>query len=213
MASAAAPRRVDGASTAQPGRRAAAARRRRGPPSTRQSGAPRTGAQLHLDKTVPRRSVSALEAVRMKAPARFRTRAATSSAGLQRRSKAAARRQCQRYQTRTETGHGAGICACSWPLFKKKSAATPRAACLRSCPARLSRAMSCARSAAWRAARPPPLTSPSPPFTQCYRRGPFWPAYGAIARPPDPSESPACDGPTAAPPQRPSSDGSRRGPT
>ena len=126
MASAAAPRRVDGASTAQPGRRAAAARRRRGPPSTRQSGAPRTGAQLHLDKTVPRRSVSALEVLRVKAPVRFQTRAATSGAGLQRRSKAAARRQCQRYQTRTETGHGAGICACSWPLFKKKSAATSR---------------------------------------------------------------------------------------
>ena len=181
MASAAAPRRVDGASTAQPGRRAAAARRRRGPPSTRQSGAPRAGAQLHLDKTVPRRRVNALKVLRVKAPVRFQTRAATSGAGLQRRSKAAARRQCQRYQTRTETGHGAGICACSWPLFKKKSAATPRAACLRSCPARLSRAMSCARSAAWRAARPP-FSSPSPPFTQCYRRGRFWPASGATAR-------------------------------
>ena len=150
---------------------------------------------------MPRRSVSALEVLRVKAPVRFQTRAATSGAGLQRRSKAAARRQCQRYQTRTETGHGAGICACSWPLFKKKSAATPRAACLRSCPARLSRAMSCARSAAWRAARPP-LTSPSPPFTQCYRRGPFWPASGATARPPVPSESPTCDGPMAAPRQR-----------
>ena len=36
----------------------------------------------------------------------------------------------------------------------------------------------------------PPFTSPYPPFTQCYRRGPFWPAYGATARAPLPSESP-----------------------
>ena len=30
----------------------------------------------------------------------------------------------------------------------------------------------------------PPLTSPSPPLPQCYRRRPFWPASGATARPP-----------------------------
>ena len=48
----------------------------------------------------------------------------------------------------------------------------------------------------------PPFTSPYPPFTQCYRRGPFWPAYGATGRGPVPSESPTCDGPMAAPPQR-----------
>ena len=184
MASAAAPRRVDGASTAQPGRRAAAARRRRGPPSTRQSGAPRTGAQLHLDKTVPRRSVSALEAVRMKAPARFRTRAATSSAGLQRRSKAAARRQCQRYQTRAKTGHGAGIRACSCPLFKKEP---PRPLAQRVCAAAQQDCQEqcrLTRGRRGRVARPPLHLSFSPPFTQCYRRGPFWPASGATARAP-----------------------------
>ena len=87
------------------------ARRRAGvePPSTRRSGAPQTGAQLHLDKTVPRRSVNPLEVLRAKAQVRFRTRAATSSAGLQRRSKAIARRQCQRYHTRAKAGHGARI--------------------------------------------------------------------------------------------------------
>ena len=54
-----------------------------------------------------------------------------------------------------------------------------------------------------RGVRPdPPLTSPSPPLTQCYRRRPFWPASGATARPPHPRESPTCDGPIAAPPQR-----------
>ena len=50
-----------------------------------------------------------LEVLRAKAPVRFRTRAATSSAGLQRRSKAIARRQCQRYHTRAKAGHGARI--------------------------------------------------------------------------------------------------------
>ena len=54
-----------------------------------------------------------------------------------------------------------------------------------------------------RGVRPdPPFSSPSPPLTQCYRRGPFWPAYGATARAPVPRESPTCDGPMAAPPQR-----------
>ena len=53
-----------------------------------------------------------------------------------------------------------------------------------------------------RGVRPdPPFSSPSPPLTQCYRRGPFWPAYGATARAPLPSENPTCK-PHAAPPQR-----------
>jgi hypothetical protein len=143
-----------------------------------------------------------LEVLRVKAPVRFQTRAATSGAGLQRRSKAAARRQCQRYQTRTETGHGAGICACSWPLFKKKSAATSRSvfAQLSSkiVKSNVLREVGCVACGP----TPPPLTSPSPPLTQCYRRRPFWPASGATARPPHPRESPTCDGPIAAPPQR-----------
>ena len=101
MASAAAPRRVDGASTAQPGRRAAAARRRRGPPSRQRSGTQRTGAQLHLDNTVPRRSVHPSKALQAKAPVRFRTRAATSAGLRCSRRKAAGRRQCQRHQART----------------------------------------------------------------------------------------------------------------
>ena len=201
MASAVAPRRVDGASTAQPGRRAAAARRRRGPPSRQRSGAPRAGAQLHLDKTVPRRSVSALEVLRVKAPVRFQTRAATSGAGLQRRSKAAARRQCQRYQTRTKTGHGARIRARARPLFKKSPLATPARSDLQLLYKIASASRSSREVHASQRVLTPPFSSPSSPFTQCYRRGPFWPASGATARPPVPSESPTCDGPRA-PPQR-----------
>ena len=84
---------------------------------------------------------------------------------------------------------------------QKKVAATPRAACLRSCSTRLSRAMRLTREVgvAVACAPDPPFTSP--PFTQCYRRGPFWPAYGATARPPLRSER-TCDGPLAAPPRR-----------
>ena len=48
----------------------------------------------------------------------------------------------------------------------------------------------------------PPFSSPSPLFTQCYRRGPFWPAYGAIARSHLQVRAPTCNGPMAAPPQR-----------
>ena len=168
---------------------------------TRRSDTQRTGARLHLDKTVPRRSVNALEVLRMKAPVRFQTRAATSGAGLHRRRKAAARRQCQRYQTRAKTGHGARIRADASPLFKKKLSPRPARGVLQLLY-KIASACSASREvAAW--SRPdPPFTSPSPPFTQCYRRGPFWPAYGATARPPLPSESPTCDGPIAAPSQR-----------
>ena len=176
--------------------------RRRGPPSRQRPGAPRTGAQLHLDKTVPRRSVDASEVLRMKAPVGFQTRAATSGAGLQRRSKAAARRQCQRYQTRTEAGHGARIRSRVSPLFKKKLSPRPARGVLQLLH-KIASACSASREvAAWSRWPDPPFTSPSPPFTQCYRRGPFWPAYGAIARSHLQVRAPTCNGPMAAPPQR-----------
>ena len=85
---------------------------------------------------------------------------------------------------------------------KKSSRRVPRAAFLQLLY-KIASACSASREvAAWSRWPDPPFTSPSPPFTHCYRRGPFWPASGATARPPLPSESPTCDGPMAAPPQR-----------
>ena len=138
----------------------------------------------------------------MKAPVRFQTLAATSGAGLSSWRKAAARRQGQRYQTRTKTGHGARIRVCASPLFKKSPLATPARSDLQLLYKIASASRSSREVHASQRVLTPPFTSPSPPFTQCYRRGPFWPASGATARPPVPSESPTCDGPMAAPPQR-----------
>ena len=74
----------------------------------------------------------------------------------------------------------------------QKRSHDPARSVLRSCSTRLHSAPPHARRSAWRArgGLTPPFTSPSPPFTHCYRRGPFWPAYGATARAPLPSESP-----------------------
>ena len=138
----------------------------------------------------------------MKAPVRFQTLAATSGAGLQPRSKAAARRQCQRYQTRTEAGHGARIRAGSSPLFKKKLSPRPARGVLQLLY-KIASACSASREvAAWSRWPDPPFSSPSAPVTQCYRRGPFWPAYRAIARSHFQVRAPTCNGPMAAPPQR-----------
>ena len=146
-------------------------------------------------------SVHPLRVFRVKTPVGFQTRAATSGAGLRPRSKAAARRQGQRYQTRTKTGHGARIRARARPLFKKSLLATPARSDLQLLDKIASASRGSREVHASQRVLTPPFSSPSPPVTQCYRRGPFWPAYGATARPPVPSESPTCDGPRA-PPQR-----------
>ena len=162
MASAAAPRRVDGASTAQPGRRAAAAQgyeakwcRAARPPV---ASAPSEGAS------------------------RFQTLAVTSASLRCSRRKAPGRGQGKRNDRSFQARHGARIHACACPHFKKVRPRPPRgvffAAALRDCRCRPPHAR-----LAWRmAGHDPPFTSPSPPFTQCYRRGPFWPASGATVR-------------------------------
>jgi hypothetical protein len=85
---------------------------------------------------------------------------------------------------------------------KKSSRRVPPAAFFAAAPQDCQCLLRLTRGRRGRGGLTPPFTSPSPPFTQCYRRGPFWPASGATARPPVPSESPTCDGPMAAPRQR-----------
>ncbi len=138
----------------------------------------------------------------MKAPVGFQTRAATSGAGLQRRSKAAARRQCQRYQTRTEAGHGARIRACSSLVFKKKLSPPPARSDLQLLY-KIASACSASREVAawsrWPDPPPSPLLRPhSPSVTDAVLFGRLTGRQLDLQY----QVSPTCDGPMAAPRQR-----------
>ena len=143
-----------------------------------------------------------MEVLRVKAPVGFQTRAATSGAGLQRRSKARARRQCQRYQTRTEAGHGARIRSRVSPLFKKKLSPRPARGVLQLLH-KIASACSASREvAAWSRWPDPPLHLSLSPVHPVLQTRSFLAGLRGDSSSSSPSESPTCDGPMAAPPQR-----------